>query len=71
MSDVDLVQRYRALVLEYEDLDEQVDDFLAEHAGSTEEMSTEDLAHYRDLARRRDEVHNQMKALERQIFQDD
>jgi hypothetical protein len=34
-------------------------------------MSPDDLKRYRELARRRDDVHNQMKVLEQRIFQDD
>jgi len=58
-------------VLEYEALDEEIDALLEHHQGATEKMSPDDLERYRDMARRRDDVYNQMKALEQQIFQDD
>jgi hypothetical protein len=70
-NDLDLVQTYRKVVLEYEALDEEIDTLMAEHDGATEKMSEADLAHYRELARRRDDVYNQMKALEQQLLDDD
>jgi hypothetical protein len=65
---LDQVQAYQKIVLEYEALDEQIDALLAEHDGATEKMSAETLAQYRALARRRDDVYNQMKALEQQLL---
>jgi hypothetical protein len=65
------VERYRKTVLEYEALDREIDALLMANNGATEEMSAEELAQYRDLAQRRDERYNQLKALERQLFKDD
>lgn len=70
-SDLDRVQKYRQLVLEYEALDEEIDGLLARHNGATENMPDDDFERYRSLAHRRDYVYNQMKALERDIFWDD
>jgi hypothetical protein len=70
-GDLDRVQEYRRLVLEYEALDEQVDALLELHQGATDRMSSRDLVHYRELARRRDDIHNQMRELEQQILLDD
>lgn len=70
-NDLDKVQQYRKLVLEYESLDEQIDDLLARNRGATEHMSDEDFELYRELAHRRDYVYNQMKELERQVLLDD
>ncbi|MBN1680646.1 MAG: hypothetical protein JW966_10165 [Anaerolineae bacterium] len=70
-DDIDLVQRYRQTVLEYEALDEEIDGLLSRHDGATEHMSAEDHDHYRRLAYKRDTIYNQMKALERQIALDD
>jgi hypothetical protein len=70
-DNVDQVQEYRRLVLEYEALDEEIDVLLARHQGAAEKMSPDDLKQYREMARHRDDVYNQMKALEQQIFQDD
>jgi hypothetical protein len=70
-NDLDRVQQYQKLVLEYEALDEQIDELLAHHNGATEKMSDDDFERYRQLAHQRDYVYNQMKALERQILLDD
>lgn len=70
-GDQDRVQEYQRLVLEYEALDAEIDALLAKHRGATEKMSDEDYERYRDLARHRDFVHNQMKGLERELFSDD
>lgn len=70
-NDLDQVQEYRRLMLEYEGLDEQVDALLAKYNGATEHMPDEEYERYRELARRRDGVYHQMKALERQLFPDD
>ena len=70
-DDLDRVQQYQKLVLEYEALDEQIDELLASHNGATEKMSDDDFERYRLLAHQRDYVYNQMKALERQILLDD
>jgi hypothetical protein len=68
---LDQVHAYQKLVLEYEALDEEIDGLLAQHNGSTEKMSSEDYERYRGLARQRDHVYNQMKAIEVQILLDD
>ena len=69
--DIQQVQLYRQLVLEYEALDEQIDALLASHNGATENMSDEDFESYRNLAHRRDYVYNQMKALEQLVLGDE
>jgi hypothetical protein len=70
-GDLDRVQAYQKIVLDYEALDEEIDAFLAKHGGATERMSEEDLKRYRDLARRRDVIYNEMKALEQQLLDND
>jgi hypothetical protein len=70
-NDLDQVQEYRRLMLDYEGLDEQVDALLAQYNGATENMPDEEYERYRELARRRDGVYHQMKALEGQLFPDD
>lgn len=70
-NDIERVQEYQRLVLEYESLDAEVDGLLADHNGATEKMTDEDFERYRELAHRRDYVYNQMKAIERQILLDD
>lgn len=62
-----LVQRYRELVGDYESLDKRIDDLIMRHGGGTESMSEADFEAYRDLARRRTEVQNEMRILEQQL----
>jgi len=69
--DMQQVQRYRQLVLEYEALDGEIDALLVQHHGATEEMSDEDFENYRELAHHRDLVYNQMKELEHLVLGDD
>lgn len=69
--DLSKVQEYRQLTLDYEALDAQVDALLARYDGATENMPDAEYDHYRELARHRDLVYSQMKALERQLFPDD
>jgi len=69
--DVERVQEYQRLVLEYEALDEEIDALIARHHGATEHMPDEAYQRYRELANHRDYVYNQMKRLEREIFPED
>ncbi len=62
-----LVQRYRELVGDYESLDKRIDDLIMRHDGGTESMSEADFEAYRELARRRTEVQNEMRILEQQL----
>jgi hypothetical protein len=65
------VENYRRIVLLYEALDEQIDEFLMAHGGTTEHLAAEDLDRYRELARQRDDLQNEMRALERTLLFDD
>lgn len=62
-----LVQRYRELVGNYESLDKRIDDLIMRHGGGTESMSEADFEAYRELARLRTEVQNEMRILEQQL----
>ncbi|MCY4070166.1 MAG: hypothetical protein OXG60_02595 [Chloroflexi bacterium] len=62
-----LVRRYRELVGDYESLDKRIDDLIMRHDGGTESMSEADFEAYRELARRRTEVQNEMRILEQQL----
>jgi|FLYN01.1.fsa_nt_gi hypothetical protein len=65
------VQKYRKMVLLYEALDEEIDELIMANGGGTENMSEADLARYRELARKRDEVLNEMRILEQELHLDD
>jgi len=62
-----LVQKYQELVLVYEALDKEIDALIMAHGGSSEKMPPEDLARYRDLARRRDDIQGEMHELEMEL----
>jgi hypothetical protein len=64
------VQLYRELVLRYEKLDEEIDDYIARH-GSVEQMDSEYLAQYRKLAREREDMQNEMRMLEKALKLDE
>jgi hypothetical protein len=70
-SDKSQVELYQQLVLEYEKLDHQIDALLMRNHGRTEDMSDEDYLEYRELADRRDEIHNQIQALESALLDDE
>ena len=65
------VQQYRKLVLVYEALDEEIDQLIMANGGHTDKMSPDSIERYRNLARRRDEVQNDMRALEQELQSDD
>jgi hypothetical protein len=65
------VQKYRKLVLVYEALDEEIDKLIMANGGFTENMSSEALQKYRELARKRDDVENEMRTLEQELEIDD
>ncbi|MFN8531038.1 MAG: hypothetical protein U0670_20745 [Anaerolineae bacterium] len=71
-DDLEDVQRYRELVLKYEALDEEIDTFIFERGGKKEhEMTPEELATYRDMARRRDDLLNDIRVLEEKLHLND
>ncbi|MDZ4764618.1 MAG: hypothetical protein SGI73_08700 [Chloroflexota bacterium] len=65
------VQTYRQLVLRYEALDEEIDALIMAHGGTSEKMPAADLRRYRDLARQRDELLNEMRLMEHQLLLDE
>lgn len=66
-----IVQRYQQVVLEYEELDQQIDRLLMEYGGASENMPQWELARYHKLARQRDDLQNEMRDLEAQLQLDD
>lgn len=65
------MQSYREVAEVYNDLKHAIDELLAKHDGGTENMSDEEIEHYRDLARQRDEAFNEMRWLEQKLLGDD
>lgn len=62
-----LVRKYRQLVEAYEALDSQIDELVTAGRGRTEQMSSAELRRYRELARERAELLNEMRLLEQQL----
>ncbi|MEO1444380.1 MAG: hypothetical protein AAFV33_28555, partial [Chloroflexota bacterium] len=58
------VQAYRNVVQEYEKLDEQIDTLIMKNGGASRNMSEMDRETYKDLARQRRDLFNEMRALE-------
>ena len=66
-SPIELVRRYRELVESYEALDAKIDELIMATKGGRDKMSDADLGRYRDWARERTELLNNMRVLERQL----
>ncbi len=71
-DDLEAVKRYRELVLAYEALDEEIDEYIKARGGGSaaegvDEMSPDEIVHYRDLSRRRDDLLNEMRILEQEL----
>lgn len=64
------ITRYRALVQQYETLNEQINILLEANRGGTEHMTQGDLSRYREMARQRDEFFSEMRYLEQQLLDD-
>ena len=62
-----LVRQYRQLVEAYEALDRRIDALVGAGRGRREEMSADELRQYRQLARERSELLNDMRLLEQQL----
>jgi hypothetical protein len=74
MSDADLsadLARYQVLVAAYEAIDERIDVFLASQGTSLDKMGDADKHRYREMCRERDDLHNEMRALEQMLFGDE
>jgi hypothetical protein len=61
-------QQYRQSVLDYEALDEQIDQLLHSRGGHSDQLTDEEYTHYRELADLRDLAYNRMKTLERLLL---
>ncbi len=66
----EMVERYRAAVLRYEQLHREVNALLQRHNGDSENLSDEARTQYRELARQRDDAMNEMRILEQTLMDD-
>ena len=64
------VQNYRKIVLIYEGLNHEIDKLITAKGG-TGNMSEDDLARYHQMAYQRDEMYNEMRAIEQQLLNED
>ena len=62
-----LVRQYRQLVEAYEALDKRIDQLVSASRGDTKQMSAADLRLYREWARKRTELLNDMRLIEQQL----
>lgn len=67
----DKVKMYRELVLQYEDIDAEIDALIMAADGMPERMTAEAMTRYRELARRRDDLQNEMRWLEQQLMDEE
>ena len=70
-STQDKIQRYREIVLQYEEIDEEIDALIMASDGMPDKMSPEAKERYRTLAASRDELQNEMRWLERQLLDEE
>lgn len=70
MSDnmLEQVTQYNELVHQYHALDEDIDTLLEQYQGHSENMTDESRATYRQMARQRDDILNQMREMEQTLF---
>ena len=61
------LQFYQAFVQEYEKLDEEIDQLIMDNGGKSEKMPPEVRQLYWELARKRDDVLNEMRRLEQRL----
>lgn len=62
------IQAYRTIVEEYERLDNEIDTLITRNGGQSKNMSSDDLDLYRQLARKRRDIMNEMRLLERDLL---
>lgn len=70
-NDLDKLQMYHSIVLQYEAVDAEIDALIMAHGGGSEKMTDEERIRYRELANRRDELLNEMRLLEKQLLDDE
>ena len=68
---LDQVQTYRETVLAYEALNDEIHKLIMANGGGTEGMSADEVEHYRELARKRDETLSEMRWMEQLLLSED
>lgn len=70
-TDQERVQRYQAISRDYEALDKAIDTLIMKYDGASKNMPDDVLDQYREMARRRRDLHNEMLILEQVLFDDE
>lgn len=70
-TDQERVQRYHAITRDYETLDKEIDALIMRYGGASRNMPDAVLRQYRELARQRRDLHNEMLILEQELFDDE
>lgn len=70
-NDLNSLHLYRNLVLDYEAVNREINALFHVHQGGTETMTEQEFAHYRELAKRRDELFNEIKVMEQQLLDEE
>lgn len=65
------VETYQKTVLLYEAVQKKINVLITTSGGGTEQMSPEDRSRYRELARQRDELQNELRFMEQRLLMDD
>ena len=65
------VAAYQEVVAAYEALDRQIDALIMTYGGASKNMPEDVLTQYREMARRRGELRNEMRILEAALFEED
>lgn len=64
------ISRYQQLLDRYQVLSHIIEGLLQKHSGGPELMSMDELTQYRTVAQERDEIVNEMRLLEQELFDD-
>lgn len=65
------IQQYQNVVQEYERLDREIDTLIMRNGGASRNMSAGDRERYRELAKRRSDLFNQMRVLEQDLLDEE
>lgn len=70
-DDGERIKVYQQLVAEYEALDQEIDALIMKYDGASKNMPQDVLASYREMARRRSDLRNEMRIMEETLFDED
>lgn len=65
------IEQYQNVVREYEKLDQEIDALIMRNGGASRNMSVTDRERYRELAKQRSDLFNQMRVLEQDLLDEE